>query len=304
MNISVEIGKLKLKDPVMVASGTFGYGQEFKEIIDLSQLGALVTKSITLKPRLGNPPPRLIETSSGIINAIGLQNDGLEDFVKNKILDLSQAGTAIIVSIAAEKVKDFIELAKRLNEVKEINALEINLSCPNVEKGGLHFCQDDRITFKVVSNVRKTTKLTLITKLTPNVTDITLTAKAAKEAGADAVSLVNTFLAMAVDVKTKKPKLANITGGLSGPCIKPIALRLVWEVHRKVKIPIIGMGGIMNAEDALEFILCGATAVAVGTANFINPKVSIEIIEGIKNYLSQHKIKDIKNLIGALKVNG
>lgn len=302
MNITVEIGKLKLKNPVIAASGTFGYGEEFGKIFDVSQLGAIVTKSITLKPRAGNPPPRIVETSAGMLNAIGLQNEGLDDFLKNKILYLSQLGTSIIVSIAADKTEDFIELAKRLSDIQGISALEVNLSCPNVEKGALQFCQDGKSTFKVISKLRKATDLTLITKLTPNVSDIALTAKAAKEAGSDALSLVNTFLAMAVDVERRKPKLANVTGGLSGPCIKPIALRLVYEVHKKVKIPIIGMGGIINAEDALEFILSGATAVAVGTANFINPKVTLEIIGGIKNYLIQHKIKDVKNLIGALKI--
>lgn len=304
MDISVKIGKLELKNPVMVASGTFGYGQEFEQLLDLSQLGAIVTKSITLKPRLGNPPPRIVETSAGMLNAIGLQNDGLEDFIKNKIPYLSTIDSPIIVSIAGNKINDYEELTKKLSDLKEVSALEVNLSCPNVEKSNLEFSKDPKLTFKVISQIRKTTKLTLITKLTPNVTDISLTAKAAKEAGSDAVSLVNTFLGIAVDIKTKKPKLANITGGLSGPCIKPLALRMVWEVRQKVRIPIIGMGGIMNAEDALEFILCGATAVSVGTANFINPKVSLEIIEGIKNYLAQNKIKDIKSLIGALKTDG
>ncbi len=304
MNISVKIGKLELKNPVMVASGTFGYGQEFEQLLDLGQLGAIVTKSITLKPRLGNPPPRIVETSAGMLNAIGLQNDGLEDFLKNKIPYLSTIETPIIVSIAGNKINDYVELTKRLSDLKEVSALEVNLSCPNVEKSNLEFSKDPKLTFKVISQIRKATKLTLITKLTPNVTDITLTAKAAKEAGGDAVSLVNTFLAMAVDIKTKKPRLANITGGLSGPCIKPIALRMVWEVRQKINLPVIAMGGIIGAEDALEFILCGATAVSVGTANFINPKVSLEIIEGIKNYLSQNKIKDINNLIGALKTDG
>ena len=302
MSLAVEIGKLKLKNPVIVASGTFGYGQEFEDLIDLSQLGAIVTKSITLKPRPGNPVPRIVETSAGMLNAIGLQNDGLENFVNTKLPYLSRIGIPVIVSIAADKIKDFVELAEKLTSLKEIDALEINLSCPNVEKSNLEFSKDAKLTFKVVSRIRKVTRLPLITKLTPQVNDITLSAKAAKQAGSNAISLVNTFLAMAVDAKTKKPKLANVTGGLSGPCIKPIALNLVWQVHKKVKIPIIGMGGIMNTEDALEFILCGATAVAVGTANFINPKVTMEIIEGLRQYLNRSRIKHIKGLIGALQI--
>jgi dihydroorotate dehydrogenase (NAD+) catalytic subunit len=299
--LSVNIGKLKLKNPVMVASGTFGYAEEFKDFLNLKKLGAIVTKTITLKPKVGNPPPRTCETPSGMLNAIGMENPGVQVFLKEKLPILKKIGTPIIVSISADSDAEFQELARILNKTKGAAAIELNLSCPNL-RSKVMVSQSDKATYRVVKAVRKVTALTLITKLTPNVTDIGLIAKAAAAAGSDAISLVNTFLGLAIDINTKKPKLGNITGGLSGPAIKPLALRLVWETAQAVDVPIIGMGGIMNVDDALEFIIAGASAVAVGTANFINPKATVEIIEGIKKYLFKNKIKDIKNLMGSLKI--
>ncbi|MBM3252177.1 MAG: dihydroorotate dehydrogenase [Candidatus Omnitrophica bacterium] len=299
-NLSVKIGKLKLKNPVMVASGTFGYAEEFASLMDLRRLGAIVTKTITLKPKIGNPPPRTVETAAGMLNAIGLENPGVKVFIKEKLPIFKKIGIPIIVSISADSDQEFVELAKILNKTAGVSAIELNLSCPNLGSERM-VAQSDRATYRVVKAVRKVTSLSLITKLTPNVTDIGLIVRAAVAADTDAISLINTFLAMVVDADTQKPKLANITGGLSGPAIKPIALRMVWQAAQTAEIPIIGMGGIMNTKDALEFIIAGATAVSVGTGNFINPKLTIEIIEGIKKYLKQNKIKDIKNLIGSIK---
>ncbi|MBM3247822.1 MAG: dihydroorotate dehydrogenase [Candidatus Omnitrophica bacterium] len=299
-NLSVKIGKLRLKNPVMVASGTFGYVEEFASLIDLKKLGAIVTKTITLKPKKGNPPPRTVETAAGMLNAIGLENPGINVFIKEKLPLLRKIGIPIIVSISADNDLEFIELTRILNKTSGVSAIELNLSCPNLGTSRM-VSQLDKATYRVVKAVRAATKLTLITKLTPNVTDIGLIARAATAADTDAISLVNTFLAMSVDKDTRCPRLANITGGLSGPAIKPIALRMVWEVARTVYVPIIGMGGIMNTEDALEFIIAGATAVSVGTGNFVNPKLTIEIIDGIKKHLKQKNVKDIKTLIGSIK---
>jgi dihydroorotate dehydrogenase (NAD+) catalytic subunit len=308
MNKSIKIGKLVLRNPVMAASGTFGTGEEYSDFVDVNKIGAIVTKTITLEPRTGNPPPRLVETPAGMLNSIGLENRGLEYFVKEKIPYLKKLKTCVIVSISGESINEFITLSKRLSDCG-IEGLEVNISCPNVK--GLRvkgqgsrerlIAQDSIATYKLVRAVRKATKLTLITKLSPNVTDITEVAKAAEEAGSDAVSLVNTFLGMAVDIETKMPKLGTITGGLSGPAIKPVALRMVWETFNKSNIPIIGIGGIMDYKDALEFIICGASAVQIGTANFINPKAAIEIIAGIEKFLKEHKISNINNLIGTLQ---
>jgi len=300
VNLSVKIGKLELKNPVMAASGTFG--PEYEELTDLNKLGAIVMKTITLKARAGNPPPRIAETSSGMLNSIGLENKGIDDFIKNKIPSLNKVKVPIIASIAGDNENEFRELARRIDKVKRIGALEINLSCPNVKHGdreGL-MAQDEKATYEIIEAVRKETGLTLIAKLSPNVTDIARIARRAEAAGADAISLVNTFLAMAIDIETRRPKLGNITGGLSGPAIKPIALRMVWETYRKVRVPIIGIGGIMDYKDALEFILCGSTAIQVGTANFVNPKAAEEIVDGIKKYLIANKITGINKLIGAL----
>lgn len=304
-NLSVRIGRIRLKNPVMVASGTFGYGEEYKGLIDLKKLGAIVTKSLTLKPTQGNPSPRICETSSGMLNAIGLHNIGIEDFISEKIPYLKRIKIPFIVSIAGGTVKEYQKLTERLDHLGGIAGLEINISCPNVEprhKSELMFAQDPDLTYKAVKEVRRKTKITLITKLSPNVTDIVSVARAARDAGTDAISLINSVSAMAVDIKTMRPRLANITGGLSGPAIKPIALRAVWEVSRKVNLPLIGMGGIMDWQDALEFIICGATAVVVGTANFVNPLAASEIVDGLDNYLKENEINNINKLVGKLKI--
>jgi len=301
-NLSVRIGKLKLKNPVMVASGTFGYAEEFRDFMDLRKLGAIVTKTITLKPRQGNPPPRTCETPAGMLNSIGLENPGLEVFIKEKLPVLKKTGVPVIVSIASESdPREFITLARRLDKIKAVAAIELNISCPNLQHTKL-ISQDAKETYNLVSQVRKVTQKTLITKLSPNVTCIARIALAAQNAGSDAVSLINTLTAMSIDVDKRKLKIALGIAGLSGPAIRPVAVRMVWEAAQKIRIPIIGMGGIIDASSALEFILAGATAVSVGTANFINPKVSIEIIEGLKKYLSENKIKDIKILIGSLRI--
>ncbi|KPK42287.1 MAG: hypothetical protein AMJ78_02995 [Omnitrophica WOR_2 bacterium SM23_29] len=300
-DLKVRIGRLKLKNPVMAASGTFGFGEEFKDFVNINKLGAIITKSITLKPREGNPPPRIVETASGILNSIGLQNDGIENFLKEKVPLLRKAKTVIVVSIAGESFNEYKELTRRLDKIDMVDAIEINISCPNV-KGGLEFAVEPNSTFDVVTLVRRNTGKVLITKLSPNVKDMGEIAKAAEEAGTDSVSLVNTFTGIAVDIQTKTSKLGNVVGGLSGPAIKPIALRMVWEVTRQVKIPVIGMGGVMDYKDALEFIIAGASAVQVGTASFVNPKATIEIIDGIERYMSKNKIKDMKGLIGCLRV--
>src|SRR3989338_184580 len=331
-NLSVNIGKLKLKNPVMVCSGTFGYAEEFKDFIELKELGAIVTKTITLKPRRGNPPPRTCETPAGMLNSNGLENPGLEGFIKEKLSFLKKLGVPIIVSIASEgDSQEFVSLAKRLDTIKEVSAIELNISCPNIKRNKPALAkrsgpgkparpgkakraretsnqsyklisQDPRATYALVQNVRRVTRKALITKLSPNVTDIAEIAQAAESAGCDAVSLINTLSGMSIDIDSRKPRLGNLTGGLSGPAIRPVAVRMVWEVYQKVKIPVIGMGGISDTLSALEFFLAGASAIAVGTANFINPGVTIEIIDGIKKYLSKNKIKDIKTLIGSLKL--
>jgi dihydroorotate dehydrogenase (NAD+) catalytic subunit len=288
-----------LKNPVMVSSGTFGFGEEFEDFFDLNQLGAIVSKGISLKPMVGNLPPRIFETEGGLINSIGLQNPGFEGFIKNKLPYYRHLKTHVIVNFFGNSQRDYIELAKRFDGVPGISGLEMNISCPNVKKGGIVFGVDPQMAFQLVRAVRKATRTTLIVKLSPNVTDIGLMAKSAEEGGADAVSLVNTFRAMAINIHSKKPELGNIIGGLSGPAIKPIALRMVWEVRQAVKVPIIGMGGIMKAEDAVEFILAGASAIQIGTANLINPKAGIEAIRGIRKYLIKNKIDRIQKIIGA-----
>jgi len=306
--LSVKIGKLKLKNPVMVASGTFGYAEEFRGFMDLKKLGAIITKTVTLKPRSGNLPPRTCETPAGMLNSIGLENPGLEVFIQEKLPIFSKIGVPIIVSIASEDdPREFVALARRLEKIKEVAAVELNISCPNVKshKSGIRsrklISQDPQATYNLVKTVRKVTSKTIITKLSPNVTDIIEIAKAAEDGRADAVSLVNTLYGMSIDINTGRSKLGNIIGGLSGPAIKPVALRMVWEVYKNVKIPIIGMGGIMNTQDALEFMIAGASAVSIGTANFIHPGVSVEIIDGIKHYLDQNKIKHLRQLIGSIE---
>ncbi|MBI4846047.1 MAG: dihydroorotate dehydrogenase [Candidatus Omnitrophica bacterium] len=308
MNLSVKLGSLNLKNPVTVASGTFGYAYEFAGLVRLKDLGAIVTKTITRNPKPGNPTPRLAETPAGMLNAIGLQNEGLDNFLEAKLPMLKKIGTKIIVSISANCLDDFIFCVKKLQD-SGVEAIELNLSCPNIKYTGLNdknksvmFAQDEKATFKAVEAVRNNFKGTLITKLSPNVTDIGAIGKSAEQAGSDALSLVNTFTAMAIDINTGRPKLANITGGLSGPAIRPIAVRMVYEVCRHVKIPVIGMGGIMNSDDALEFMIAGAVAVSVGTANFVNPKASMDIIKGLKDYCVRKKINDINKIIGTVKL--
>ena len=298
-DLTVKIGNLVLKNPVIVSSGTFGFGEEFKDFFDLNQLGAIIPKGISLEPMAGNPPPRIFETEGGLINSIGLQNPGFQEFIKNKLPYYRHLKTPLIINFFGNTQKEYIELAKRFDDVRGISGLEMNISCPNIKRGGIVFGTDPRMAYRLAHAVRKATKLTLIVKLSPNVTDIALMAKSVEEGGANAISLVNTFRAMAINIHSKKPELGNIMGGLSGPAIKPIALRMVWEVHQAVKVPIIGMGGIMNAEDAIEFILAGASAIQMGTANLINPRAGIEAIQGIKKYLTQNKIDRIQKLIGA-----
>jgi len=304
-NLEVEIAGIKLKNPVITASGTFGYGEEFSPFIDLDKLGAMVLKGITLKPKMGNPPPRVIETPSGMLNSIGLQNVGVEMLIKEKLPYLQKFNTPVIINISGDTIEEYIELTRRLGEVlKEmgIAGLEVNISCPNVKKGGIAWGTDARSTYKIISSIRKTTSLPLIVKLTPNVTDIKTIAQAAEEAGADALSLINTLMGMAVDIDSRKPKLANISGGLSGPAVKPVALWLVWQVFQTVNIPVIGIGGIIKVEDALEFIIAGARAIEIGTANFVNPRITIEIIEGIEKYLRENNMKDVNELVGSMKI--
>ncbi|MCX5697131.1 MAG: dihydroorotate dehydrogenase [Candidatus Omnitrophica bacterium] len=300
-NLKVNIGRLKLKNPVLVASGTFGYAEEFSSFIDLKQLGAIVTKTITLRPRQGNLPPRTCETPAGMLNSIGLENPGLRSFLKDKLPRLAAYGVPLIVSISSERdPREFTELARALDKIRSVAAIELNISCPNLGKGTL-ISQDALATYGVVKEVRKSTKKTLITKLSPNVTSITDIASAAEEAGSDALALINTITGMSIDVASRKPKIAMASGGLSGPAIRPIAVRMVWEVYQKIKIPIIGMGGIIDTDSALEFILAGATAISVGTANFVNPQTTVEIIDGIEDYLKKNKINSLKDLTGSLR---
>jgi dihydroorotate dehydrogenase (NAD+) catalytic subunit len=299
--MAVKIGRLKLKNPVMTASGTFGYGEEYSGYIDLNKLGAIVVKGLSLKPRLGNPPPRIMETTGGMLNAVGLQNIGVDAFIEEKLPFLRKYNTAVIANVYGETYDEFKGVAKKLNLAKGVHALEVNISCPNVKKGGVSFGTDPKIAARVTRIVKEETSLPVIVKLTPNVTDITAIAEAVEKAGADAVSLINTLTGMSVDLKTRKPHLKNITGGLSGPAIKPVALRMVWQVVQRVSIPIVGIGGIMTTEDALEFLIVGAKAVQIGTANFINPLVTMEVIEGMEDYLKANKIKNINEIIGTFK---
>ena len=299
--MAVEIGGLKLKNPVMTASGTFGYGEEYADYVDLNQLGAIVVKGLSLKPRLGNPPPRILETAGGMLNAVGLQNVGVDVFIEEKLPFLRQYDVAVIANIYGESTLEYAKVAKKLSQAEGVHALEVNVSCPNVKKGGLSFGSDPKATAEVTRRVKAETHLPVIVKLTPNVTDIAAIAQSAEEAGADAVSLINTLTCMSIYLKTRTPHLKNITGGLSGPAIKPVALRMVWQVVQRVAIPVIGIGGIMTVEDALEFMIAGAKAVQIGTANFINPHATVEIIDGIRHYLQDNKIKNINNIVGTLR---
>ncbi len=300
MDLKVAIGSLTLKNPVMTASGTFGYGEEYAEFVDLNRLGAVVVKGLSLRPKEGNPPPRIVETAAGMLNSIGLQNIGIENFIRDKLPFLREFKTSVIANFFGDSIDEFVEAASRLSEAEGIHGLEMNISCPNKQAGWCIFGTDPRVTFEVVSAVRKNTGLPLIVKLSPNVTDIALIARTAEDAGADAVSLINTIAGMAIDVRTRRPKLGNIIGGLSGPAVKPIAVRMVYEVFKSVKIPVIGMGGIMIADDAIELIIAGASAVAVGTANFVRPCATVEILDGIMSYMEAEKIEKISSLTGAI----
>lgn len=298
--LGVKIGNLHLNNPVLTASGTFGYGEEFADFIDLNALGGFIVKGTTLEPRQGNDYPRMVETPSGMLNAVGLQNKGVDYFIENIYPRLTEYTSEIIVNISGSAVEDYAKVAEKLNALPRINAIEVNISCPNVKTGGMAFGTTTTGAAAVTKAVRKAFDKTLIVKLSPNVTDITEIARAVEAEGADAVSLINTLMGMAIDVERQKPYLSTYTGGLSGAAVRPVAVRMVWQVHKAVKIPIIGLGGIMSGRDAMEFILAGATAIEVGTANFINPKVTVEIVDYINEYCQRHGVSDINQLVGII----
>lgn len=302
MNTSVNLAGIKMKNPVTVASGTFGYGREFEEFIDLNKLGGICTKGTSLKPRPGNKPPRVYETTAGMLNSIGLQNPGVEYFMNNDLPYLKKFDTAIIVNACGSSIDEYVELAKVLNTL-DIDGVELNLSCPNVKAGCMAFGTTYEGVKEVTSQVRKVLDKPLIVKLTPNVTDITAPAKGAEDAGADGVSLINTLLGMSIDTHTRRPHLANNMGGLSGPAVKPVAVRMVYQVAQAVNIPILGLGGIVTANDAIEFMLAGASAVSVGTGNFVAPDVSIKVVDGIEDYMKKYGIDDINNIVGTVQMN-
>jgi len=304
VNLTTHIGGgLILRNPVMTASGTFGYGREYAELVNLHRLGAIVVKGISLQPRSGNPPPRIFETAAGMLNAIGLENVGVEGFLREKLPFLREVGAPVVVNILGNSLDDYAALAEILNDIDGITAIEVNISCPNVKEGGVAFGTDPLMVQAVTKTVKGKTALPVIIKLSPNVTDITVTARAAEEGGADAVSLINTLIGMAIDHRTRKPRLANVIGGLSGPAIKPVALRMVWQTARAVKIPVIGIGGIMTAEDALEFLIAGAAAVQIGTANFVNPNSTEMILDGIAAYLQESGCQSLREIIGTLRLD-
>lgn len=298
MDLSVRIGSLELPNPLIAASGCFGYGLEYAQAVDLSTLGGVASKGLFLTERQGHPPPRIVETPAGMINAIGLQGIGVHRFIREKLPELRERRARVFVNICGTTLDEYVEVAKALSQAEGVAAIELNISCPNIKEGGIQFGCSLTGTHEVTRAVRSATHLPVIPKLTPNVTDVASFARAAEEAGADAVSLVNTFLAMALDVETRRPKLSNVLGGLSGPAIRPIAVRMVWECYQLVKIPIIGMGGIMDARDALEFIIAGATAVQVGTANFIDPFIWPKLLDGLQDYMRRHRVKRIADLVG------
>ena len=301
-DLRVKLGPLELHNPVLTASGTFGYAKEFEPFVNLNRLGGIIVKGISLEPRPGNPPPRIIETACGMLNAIGLENVGVDRFISEKMPYLRTLAAPLIVNILGDSLDDYQELAARLDDVPGISALEVNISCPNVKKGGAAFGASPEMATAVTAAVRESTRLPVIVKLSPNVTDITVMARAVEEAGADAVSLINTLIGMAINAKTRRPRLANIIGGLSGPAIKPVALRMVWQTAQAVSIPVIGIGGISTAEDAVEFLLAGARAVQVGTANFYDPSAAEKIVAGLEAYLQEQGEERISNLIGALDI--
>ena len=302
VDLSVEIGKLKLKNPIMTASGTFGYGEEFADFIDLNRHGGIIVKGTTLHHREGNPYPRMAETPSGMLNAVGLQNKGVDYFIEHIYPRIKDLDTRVIVNVSGSCIDDYVAVCEKLSPLDKVAAVEINISCPNVKQGGMGFGTTCSGAESVTSAVRKAYDGTMIVKLTPNVTDITEIARAVEAAGADAVSLTNTFLGMAIDVEKRKPMLSTITGGLSGPCIRPIAVRMVWQVANAVKVPVVGLGGIASGRDAIEFLLAGATAVQIGTANFVDPQVTVKAIGYIEDYLKRHQIASVRELIGGMEV--
>lgn len=301
MNLSVQIGKLTLQNPVMVASGTFGYGAEYSELIDLNQLGAVVVKGIRLGPVRGNATPRTVEVASGLINAIGLQGPGVNGFIREYWPFLKQLKVPAIINIWGTTVEEYAEVARRFDALGGVGALELNVSCPNIKEGGAQFGTNVKLLGEVVAACRQATRLPLITKLSPNVVSIAPYARAAEDAGSDALSIMNSYPAMTIDIQTRKPSLGNVTGGLTGPCIKPIAIKLVWEAAAAVKIPIIGMGGIQTAGDAIEFLMAGATAVAVGTATFYEPQTAVQVIAGVREFMQRHGIEDVREMVGSVR---
>lgn len=301
MNLSVRIGTLTLQNPVMVASGTFGYGVEYAQLLDLNRLGAVVVKGIRLGPVRGNPTPRTVEVASGLINAIGLQGPGVDGFIKKYWPFLKELRVPTIINIWGTTVEEYAEVARRFDALDGVGALELNVSCPNIKEGGAQFGTDCKLLAQVVAACRQATRLPLITKMSPNVVSIAPYAKAAEDAGSDALAVTNSFPAMAIDIATRRPKLANVTGGLTGPCIKPIAVKLVWDAAKAVKIPIIGMGGIQTAADAIEFMVAGASAVAVGTANFYEPHTPLRVMAGLREFMAQQGLKELGELVGSLR---
>jgi len=301
-NMRVDIGGIEIKNPVMTASGTFGYAGEYAEFVDLNRLGAIVVKGLSLEPSMGNPPPRIVETPCGMLNAIGLENVGLAAFVKEKLPFLRRLDTPVFVNIYGKRTEEYAELAARLEDIDGVSGIEVNISCPNVKSGGMAFGAYPESAAEVVRAIRKQTTKPLMVKLSPNVTDITKIAKSVEAEGVDSISLINTITGMAIDIETRRPKIANITGGLSGPAIKPVALRMVWQVAQTVNVPVIGIGGIITAKDALEFLIAGAVAVQIGTANFINPHATTDIIDGIESFLIERNISNISDIIATLKV--
>lgn len=301
-DLSVRIGDLSLKNPVMTASGTFGYGVEYADFIDLSRLGGIVVKGTTIVPREGNPYPRMAETPMGMLNAVGIQNKGARYFAEKIYPVIKDIDTNMIVNVSGSDIESYVAAANVINELERIPAIELNISCPNVRQGGMAFGVSAKAAAEVVEAVRKAYQKTLIVKLSPNVTDIASIAKAVEDAGADSVSLINTLLGMAINAETRKPLLSTVTGGMSGPAVKPVALRMVWQVAQAVRIPVIGLGGITTASDAVEFLLAGATAVEVGTANFVDPTTSVKVVDGIADYLQRHNMKSVNELIGGLVI--
>lgn len=302
-DLSVEIGSLKLRNPVLTASGTFGYGLEFLPFLSLEELGGIVVKGLSPRPRRGNPPERIVETPAGMLNAIGLQNVGVDAFIAEKLPPLREHDTAVIANVFGETVAEYVEVCEKLSDAPGVAGIELNVSCPNVESGGIAFGSDPKMLAQVTAACRRATRLPLLVKLSPNVTDIRETARAAERAGADALSLVNTFVGMAIDVERRRPVLTNVWGGLSGPAIRPLAVYMTWQASRAVRIPVVGMGGIVEARDALEFLMAGATAVQVGTANFIHPDAAVRVVRGLEAWMTARGVGAVRDLVGTLQTD-